>query len=229
MLAALTAAATPAYVRYQVCNFTCAVDNATWLACRSEKCSPRLPEDMCADGSEPALEPAPDAKEGDGLAVAGPEACAWAGAASMGSFAERCELCLSLAESAINVARRELGAEELVALGAAGLCERAGREVRSLLPTVRTCRMTPSACNEAVDAWRNETCPLVFEPLTRGVGMGQLMWEQQQACGKLLTQRAGSGVHEAEVCPALRDVGGRVMAISAVVAAALFAAQWSNF
>ena len=59
--------------------------------------------------------------------------------------------------------------------------------------------------------------------------MSQLIWEQQQACGKQLTQRVGSGVHEAEVCPALRDVGGRVMAISAVVAAALFAAQLTNF
>ena len=229
MLAALTIAAALAKVRYQVCTFTCADTNATWLSCRAEKCSPRLPEDMCTDGSEPALEPAPSAKEGEGLAVAGPDACAWAGAAPVGSFAERCELCLSLAENAINMARRELSAEELAALGAAGLCERARTEMQSLLPTVRTCRMMPSACDEAVDAWRNATCPLVFEPLTRGVGMSQLIWEQQQACGKQLTQRVGSGVHEAEVCPALRDVGGRVMAISAVVAAALFAAQLTNF
>ena len=93
--------------RYQVCDFTCAEPaNASWLACRAEKCTPRLPEDLCADGSEPTLTPEPGAKEGEGRAVAGPSECAEAGVPALGSFAERCELCLSLAQGAINLARR---------------------------------------------------------------------------------------------------------------------------
>lgn len=216
--------------RYQVCDFTCPEpSNASWLTCRSEKCTPRLPEDFCPGGQEPTLTPEPGAKEGEGRAVAGPAECAEAGAPVLGSFAERCELCLSLAQSAINLARRELTPDELAELGASALCERAGRDVASLLPTVRTCRMMPTACTEAVAEWQNSTCPLVFEPLTQGASMGQMMSTQQTECGLLLSQRAGSGVHEAEVCPALRDIGGRIMAISGVVAAALFAAQLSNF
>ena len=125
--------------------------------------------------------------------------------------------------------RRELTAAELTELGAPALCERAGREVASLLPTVRTCRMMPEACTEAIAAWQNSTCPLVFEPLTRGASMGQMMSAQQAACGELLTQRQGSGVHEAEVCPALRDIGGRIMSIAGLLAAALFTAQLSHF
>ena len=290
--------------RYQVCDFTCAEPaNASWLACRAEKCTPRLPEDLCADGSEPTLTPEPGAKEGEGRAVAGPAECAEAGVPALGSFAERCELCLSLAQGAINLARRparvdvhahsraaavparaaraacrgtalgrpprraprlgaalrrdlsrrrqrperpagrkacptvrhrgtcrrELTPSELSELGPSALCERAGREVASLLPTVRTCRMLPEACAEAVASWQNRTCPLVFEPLTRGASMGQMMSAQQAACGRLLTQRPGSGVHEAEVCPALRDIGGRIMSIAGLVAAALFAAQLNHF
>ena len=125
--------------------------------------------------------------------------------------------------------RRELTPSELSELGPSALCERAGREVASLLPTVRTCRMLPEACAEAVASWQNSTCPLVFEPLTRGASMGQMMSAQQAACGRLLTQRPGSGVHEAEVCPALRDIGGRIMSIAGLVAAALFAAQLNHF
>ena len=125
--------------------------------------------------------------------------------------------------------RRELTPSELSELGPSALCERAGREVASLLPTVRTCRMMPEACTEAIAAWQNSTCPLVFEPLTRGASMGQMMSAQQAACGELLTQRQGSGVHEAEVCPALRDIGGRIMSIAGLVAAALFTAQLSHF
>lgn len=106
MLALLSLPAQGA-ARYQVCDFTCAEPaNASWLACRAEKCTPRLPEDLCLDGSEPTLTPEPGAKEGEGRAVAGPAECAEAGAPALGSFAERCELCLSLAQSAINLARR---------------------------------------------------------------------------------------------------------------------------
>jgi len=105
MLALLSLPAQGA-ARYQVCDFTCAEPaNASWLACRAEKCTPRLPEDLCSDGSEPTLTPEPGAKEGEGRAVAGPAECAEAGATALGSFAERCELCLSLAQSAINLAR----------------------------------------------------------------------------------------------------------------------------
>jgi len=212
-------------VRYQVCNFTCADTNSSWLTCRAEKCTPRLVEDLCPDGSEPLLAQEPGAKEGEGKAIAGPEECVEAGVPMTGSFAERCELCLQLGQSAINLAKRDLGPAELTALGAEALCERASSEVVSLLPTVRTCRMMPTACTEAVAAWQNSTCPLVFEPLTQGASMSQMMSAQQAACGVRLSQRAGSGVHDAEVCPALRDVGGRIMTISAVVAAALFVAQ----
>ena len=106
MLALLSLPAQGA-ARYQVCDFTCAEPaNASWLACRAEKCTPRLPEDLCSDGSEPTLTPEPGAKEGEGRAVAGPAECTEAGAPALGSFAERCELCLSLAQSAINLARR---------------------------------------------------------------------------------------------------------------------------
>ena len=105
MLALLSLPAQGA-TRYQVCDFTCAEPaNASWLACRAEKCTPRLPEDLCSDRSEPTLTPEPGAKEGEGRAVAGPAECAEAGAPALGSFAERCELCLSLAQSAINLAR----------------------------------------------------------------------------------------------------------------------------
>ena len=105
MLALLSLPAQGA-ARYQVCDFTCAEPaNASWLACRAEKCTPRLPEDRCSDGSEPTLTPEPGAKEGEGRAVAGPAECAEAGVPALGSFAERCELCLSLAQSAINLAR----------------------------------------------------------------------------------------------------------------------------
>ena len=106
MLALLSLPAQGA-ARYQVCDFTCAEPaNASWLACRAEKCTPRLPEDLCSDGSEPTLTPEPGAKEGEGRAVAGPAECAEAGVPALGSFAERCELCLSLAQSAINLARQ---------------------------------------------------------------------------------------------------------------------------
>ena len=50
--------------------------------------------------------------------------------------------------------RRELTPSELTELGPSALCERAGRETASLLPTVRTCRMMPEACAEAVAARR---------------------------------------------------------------------------
>ena len=56
MLALLSLPAQGA-ARYQVCDFTCAEPaNASWLACRAEKCTPRLPEDLCSeypsDGSD---------------------------------------------------------------------------------------------------------------------------------------------------------------------------------
>ena len=56
MLALLSLPAQGA-ARYQVCDFTCAEPaNASWLACRAEKCTPRLPEDRCSeypsDGSD---------------------------------------------------------------------------------------------------------------------------------------------------------------------------------
>jgi hypothetical protein len=49
---------------------------------------------------------------------------------------------------------------------------------------------------------------------------------QQRVCGDMMTQRNGSDVDAALVCPVPRDVGLRVMAISAVVASLIFAAQW---
>ena len=81
------------------------------------------------------------------------------------------------------MARKELGPDELARLGAAGLCERAAREVALELPQVRTCRYFPTVCEEAVAAWQATTCPLVFEPLARGDRQAQILWEQQQECG----------------------------------------------
>ena len=76
MLALLSLPAQGA-ARYQVCDFTCAEPaNASWLACRAEKCTPRLPEDLCSDGSEPMLTPEPGAKEGEGRAVSSAESTA---------------------------------------------------------------------------------------------------------------------------------------------------------
>ena len=104
--------------------------------------------------------------------------------------------------------RRELTPSELSELGPSALCERAGREVASLLPTVRTCRMLPEAYAEG---------RLLAEPhVPAGVRAADARREQsaqQAACGRLLTQRPGSGVHEAEV-PPLRDVGARIMSIA---------------
>lgn len=140
MLALLSLPAQGA-ARYQVCDFTCAEPaNASWLACRAEKCTPRLPEDRCSDGSEPTLTPEPGAKEGEGRAVAGPAECAEAGVPALGSFAERCELCLSLAQSAINLARR-----------AACVDMHAARQpCRS---PCRTCRGTAIGLHDAPEAW----------------------------------------------------------------------------
>ena len=53
----------------------------------------------------------------------------------------------------------------------------------------------------------------------------RLSLAQRELCGMLATQRNGSGVDDALVCPHPRDVGARVMAISAVIAGAVIAAQ----
>ena len=48
---------------------------------------------------------------------------------------------------------------------------------------------------------------------------------QRELCGALATQRNGSKVEDAMVCPHRRDVGARIMGISAVVAAVVCALQ----
>ena len=66
--------------RYALCHFSCvgAKTNETWRTCRSEKCTPRLPEDLCADGNEPALLDASglEATDEAGVRVSGPQECA---------------------------------------------------------------------------------------------------------------------------------------------------------
>ena len=227
MLSALSVA--PLAIPYRICTFTCkdGDEPVTWKSCRTEKCTPRLPEDLCADGSEPT-EASAGAKEGDGLALAGPLECARHEVAIAGSFAERCDLCLQLTQAAVDLRRRVLSADELEALGAAGLCARAAATVAEGLPTVRTCRLDGDGCRGLLASFENSTCVRAYEQLVEGAGSGSVVRAAQEQCGALLTARAGSKVDAATVCPANRDIGTRVFAIAAAVAAALLAAQLSG-
>ena len=230
--------------RYQLCNFTCADTNETWLACRSEKCTPRLPEDFCVDGNEAALYGADGEKATDeaGVRVSGPQECAEVWEAPLpGSFAERCDLCMELASELTMLWHAEEREKSAVAAGAppvaveedAGLavddasrvCAEAAVRAEALLPTVRTCRYHAPACAAVLSAAKEHACPQLWA-LRRGGGTERAVRQaQRELCGALATQRNGSSVDDALVCPHPRDVGARIMGISAVVAGVVLALQ----
>ena len=235
--------------RYQLCNFTCAKSEQSWVACRSEKCTPRLPEDACANGDEAELLPAfgeSAPPKGtvltDGFAVAGPQECEALVAKSssaeatagdplplpVGSFQERCDLCMGVVVEVLNIVRLALSEGDRMAVaskGAAATCEKAIARVEATLPSVRTCRMHPPACASVLALTREQACPPTYEQLLASSSASGVRTASQALCGQLMTQRNGSGVDDALVCPVPRDVGERIMAISAVVATCLFLVQ----
>ena len=217
----------PLAAPYRLCSFTCGEKDEAeaWKACRSEKCtSSQLPEDLCADGSEPTEASA----DGLGLALSSPLDCAAHDVPHAGSFAERCDLCVGLTQAAVDLRRRELSSSELEALGAAGLCARASATLADTLPTVRTCRLDGDGCRALVASFENSTCARAWEQLAAGASSSTVVYAAREQCGAMLTARAGSKVDAATVCPAQRDVGTRVFAIAAAVAATLLAAQLSG-
>jgi hypothetical protein len=244
--------------RYQLCNFSCpgvgeGATTEAWMACRAEKCTPRLPEDACATGSDDAKLIGPDGEAAaeEGIAVSGPQECEalWTDSSippfRPGSFVERCDLCMAVVGAAIQlweeaaadpargVAAYSGGSEGLEVsdeeAASAGLCMEAAAQMHSMLPTIRTCRLHELACAAVVDAARERACPDTWRMLRSGSNaVSTIRAAQQQTCGALMTQRNGSGIDDALVCPLPRDVGGRVMAIAFVVAGAIFAAQWAR-
>ena len=209
--------------RYQLCNFSC--PEANWTTCRAEKCDARLAEDACSDGSEALI------ADENGLAVTGPEECeqTW-DVPVAGSFAERCDMCMGLLGEAHELWRADGQPGEASTEWSAGtLCSAAAAQMASMLPTFRTCRLHGAACDRVVATARERACPDIFAMLSepsRAASSSALAARQQELCGALMTGRNGSNVDAATVCPRPRDVGARLMAIAAVVATALFLAQW---
>ena len=207
-------------VRYHLCDFTCPQMNTSWRACRSERCTPRLAEDGCADGAEASLSTEGGAREGQGRALSGPQDCEAWGVSAPGSFSERCEICLKLSSEVVKQAH-----EQSIGEGAVTSCNRAVAAVQELLPTFRSCKLSPPLCTSLVNELSNTTCHAAWEQLRRGKSAAEIQEAQMSACGAMLSQRAGSGVPDVEVCPAPRDIGARVMALSAVIALGIFALQ----
>ena len=230
--------------RYQLCNFTCA-DGEQWLTCRSEKCTPRLPEDMCRDGSEPTLNTTEGTTASDeaGLKVTGPQECAevFEVTTPPGSFAERCEICLNVATELTTLWHQAVEDSMQSKIPPSAACAEATKRAEQWLPQVRTCRYHPPACEAVMAAARESVCPHLWG-IRRGAGGGAAggaamsgSWAMERAvrkaqvelCGSIATHRDKSGVDDALVCPQPRDIGARVMAISAVVATCIVAAQLS--
>ena len=206
--------------RYQLCNFSCPDGN--WTACRAEKCDAQLLEDGCSDGSEALI------ADEAGVAVTGPEECTetW-DVPVAGSFAERCELCMGVLGEANDIWRAATDAD--ARSSATRFCDTAAAQAAQMLPTFRTCRLHSPACDAVVRAAREQACPQIYAMLVQpggGATSSAISSRQQELCGQLMTQRNGSAVDAATVCPRPRDVGSRLMAIVAVVTAAVFAAQW---
>eukprot|EP00962_Isochrysis_galbana_P041527 scaffold15271_cov110-Isochrysis_galbana.AAC.2 len=194
---------------YYVCNMTCA-GGETWSTCRSERCTPTLPEDKCNDGSEP---------EATSERVAGPHAC---GERSLepGSFAERCTICTSTARAVLVAARQGVQG------GAAALCAAAVETTAAVeLPTFRTCRMDPDGCSAFLSRLSTSTCEQIAALMVEGAGRAAILREAQRFCGEELRLRRNTTVSEATLCEAPRDMGLRVMAISASIAAVVFSTQ----
>ena len=228
----------PLAARYQMCNFSCTGSEEQWVACRSEKCTPRLPEDACADGNEATLVPVfgeTDAAA-DGFVVTGPQECdtllfedSDQRLVPSGSFQERCELCMGVVTEAIRLVHLALSMSSqkmTESSGADEVCDQAAAEIERTLATIRTCRLHPPACALVVRSAREAACPKTYTQLIAAVSTSSVRADMQSYCGQLVTQRNGSDVTDATVCPVPRDVGARVMAISAVVATSLFIAQW---
>ena len=99
----------------------------------------------------------------------------------------------------------------------------------SQLPSIRTCRLDPRGCDALLARLVNATCPQLAADLGDGAtAIATIRARQREACGVLLSARRGSGVADAETCPAphdMRTMCGRVVAVSAVVALLIFAAQ----
>ena len=174
------------------------------------------------------------------MRVSGPQECADLHDAPLaGSFTERCDLCMHLAgalgplwheattiEAAATAdGRGEEGAEGVAEGPAARVCAEAAVRAEALLPTVRTCRYHPPACHAVIAAAREHACPEVWAMRRAGATERAVRARERELCGLLATQRNGSGVSDALVCPHPRDVGARIMAICAVVASVLLAAQ----
>jgi hypothetical protein len=171
---------TPLAARYQICNFTCG-EEPSWVVCRAEKCTPRLPEDACRDGSEAQLLPflgdsnaeqrSSSALE-EGFAVSGPQACDFLEVSTRyGSFDERCELCMRTVSETIDIVR--MSAPRVS--GSTAVCTEAAERVAKVLPTFRTCRLYPPACTDLVAAVRERVCriPYSFEQLELLAGESQ--------------------------------------------------------
>ena len=110
------------------------------------------------------------------------------------------------------------------------LCDAASASTEAdLLPTVRTCRLHPSACASVLEASKAAACVETWGLLKEGASLSAVRAMQQARCGALMTQRNGSGVEAALTCAQPRDVGARVMGIAAVLGAVVFAAQWAVF
>lgn len=228
----------PLAARYQLCNFSCAADEQQWLSCRSEKCTPRMAEDFCKDGSEATLSPAfGDTSENaatEGFTVTGPQECEellGQEVPKFGSFEERCELCMGVVVNTIQIMRLGMsrggkGEEALRNEGVAAVCEQAVEDMNTTIPTIRTCRYHSPACSWIMDAAKQTVCPPAYTEMLAGASGRTVRAAQQSVCGQMMTQRNGSGVEAATLCPVPRDIGQRVMIISAVVGATTFFLQW---
>lgn len=216
-----------AATRYHLCDFSCG-EETRWSSCRAERCSPRLPEDLCPDGSEPTLSPEGSVREGDGRPLASPLECEAWGVVTAGSFTERCEICMRLASEMLDLLRRS--SQDLDADSA---CTIAGGVTQEMLPQLRTCYLQPELCADQLTAHANSSdehsvCRSVWDGIEMGKRVSMVQEEAQHVCGSLLSLRAGSNVTDAQVCPAPRDVEGRIMALSAVVAVFIFMLQWTQ-
>ena len=102
----------------------------------------------------------------------------------------------------------------------------AARDVKRYLRTLRM-RFTRRvrATRGFRSAAREHACPPLWEQRRRGETERVLLARARQLCGEIVTQRNGSGVDDARVCPAPRDINARIMAICAVIATLVFAAQ----
>jgi len=186
-------------------------DGEAWSTCRSQRCiSPAMPEDLCADGSEPVA---------NIESISSPAMCAERGLPA-GAFAERCSICTAIAREALAAARRRVDG------GALGLCSLAANAVIAVeLPTFRTCRLDPDRCTDFVAELTTSICPQIASLIEQGAGRTTVLREAQRFCGDKLHLRHNTTVVEATVCEAPRDMGMRVMTISATIAAMVLAAQ----